>query len=93
MFPRITDANHLGGHQLRLTFADGVQATLDFQPMVFRRGGVLAALEDESFFAQVHVNSEAGTVVWPNNVDFDPDVLYGIATGTGALPGIAAVQS
>jgi hypothetical protein len=92
VLPRITEITLAGGHQLTLSFSDGVQATVDFRPLVFGRGGMLAALEDEAFFSQVRVDSEAGTVVWPNNVDFDPDVLYGMATGIGALPGIAAVE-
>jgi len=30
---------------------------------------------------KVAVDSESGTLVWPNGVDFCPDVLYAEATG------------
>jgi hypothetical protein len=33
-------------------------------------------LEDKTFFALVTVNPDIGTIVWPNNADFDPEVLY-----------------
>ena len=32
-------------------------------------------------FKQVQVDPEAGAIVWPNGVDFCPDVLYAFATG------------
>jgi hypothetical protein len=38
-------------------------------------------LEDPSFFRQVRVNSELGTIQWPNDVDFCPDVLFSRVTG------------
>ena len=38
-------------------------------------------LESVEFFAEVTVDQEAGTLVWPNGVDFCPDVLYSEATG------------
>jgi hypothetical protein len=44
-------------------------------------GGVFAPLLDETFFAKVRVDSELGTIVWPNGVDVCPDVLYSHATG------------
>jgi hypothetical protein len=28
-------------------------------------------------FRQVRVDEELGTIVWPNGVDMDPDVLHG----------------
>jgi hypothetical protein len=38
-------------------------------------------LEDAELFKQIQVDPEAGTIVWPNGVDFCPDVLYSLATG------------
>lgn len=38
-------------------------------------------LQDISVFKQVRVDSDAGTIVLPNDVDLDPDVLYSEATG------------
>jgi hypothetical protein len=29
----------------------------------------------------VAVDPEAGTLIWPNEVDLDPDVLYSLVTG------------
>jgi len=81
MFPRITNVRHLEEYWLELTFADGVQAKLNFAGKVVGRGGVFTPLEDMDFFKQVRVDPEAGTLVWPNDVDLDPDVLYSEATG------------
>jgi hypothetical protein len=38
--------------------------------------GVFEPLRDPTFFAQVKVNAELGTVCRPNNADLDSDVLY-----------------
>ena len=56
-------------------------AALDSRRRVVGRGGVFAPLESVDFFAKVTVDQEAGTLVWPNGVDFCPDVLYSEATG------------
>jgi hypothetical protein len=40
------------------------------------KAGVFAPLRDPALFAQVYVDHEAGTIVWPNDVDVDPDTLY-----------------
>jgi hypothetical protein len=72
---RVVAVEHLGGHQLRVTFGDGLVRELDLAGVL--RGGVFAALEDPAYFAQAVVDPVAGTVCWPNGVDFDPDVLHG----------------
>jgi hypothetical protein len=82
MFPRVKQVKYINGYQLRLTFSNGQQAELDFKSKIVGRGGVFKALEDLDFFRQVRVDPEIGTLVWPNEVDFDPDVLYSEATGT-----------
>jgi hypothetical protein len=81
MFPRVKQVRHLGDYRLELTFADGTTGQLDFKEQVVGRGGVFQPLEDVSFFQQVRVDPEAGTLVWPNEVDFCPDVLYSRVTG------------
>jgi hypothetical protein len=82
MFPRVTAVRHLRDYRLELAFTDGARGVIDFRGRIVGRGGVFAPLEDIEFFRRVQVDSEAGTLVWPNGVDFCPDVLYSEATGT-----------
>ncbi|MFN2316411.1 MAG: DUF2442 domain-containing protein [Gemmatimonadales bacterium] len=71
-----------GPCSLRLVFADGVAGELQLASVVQGGGPLLAPLRDPAFFALVRVDPEAGTVVWPNGADLDPDVLYhAVATG------------
>jgi hypothetical protein len=81
MFPRVTSVRHIQDYRLELTFSNGVHAQLDFRSKIVGRGGVFAPLEDVDYFRRVQVDPEAGTLVWPNGVDLDPDVLYSQATG------------
>ncbi len=81
MFPRVRGVRHLKDYELEITFSDATVAPLDLRRRVVGRGGVFAPLESVDFFAKVTVDQEAGTLVWPNGVDFCPDVLYSEATG------------
>ncbi|NIR52547.1 DUF2442 domain-containing protein, partial [candidate division KSB1 bacterium] len=76
MLPRITKVRHIEKYRLELTFTNGEKAELDFRNRIVGRGGVFAPLEDVEFFKKVRVDHEIGTLVWPNGVDFCPDVLY-----------------
>jgi hypothetical protein len=81
MFPRVNHVRHVRDYRLELGFADGTRGELDFKDRIVGRGGVFTPLEDVSFFKQARVDPEAGTIVWPNDVDFCPDVLYSLVTG------------
>jgi hypothetical protein len=72
---RVVDVECLGGYALRLTFSDGLVRELDFDDVLV--GGVLEALREPALFVQVAIDQTAGTIGWPNGVDFDPDVLHG----------------
>ena len=85
MFPRIEKVRYLEGYRLELQFTDGTKRELNFRQRIVGRGGVFEPLEDLRFFKQVAVEPEAGTLVWPNEVDFCPDVLYSLVTGQ-AIP-------
>lgn len=81
MFPRITHVRHIKDYRLELTFSDGKKGEIDFKDRIVGRGGVFTALENMDFFKRVQVDPEVGTLVWPNEVDFCPDVIYSEATG------------
>ena len=81
MFPRITEVNYIKAYQLKLIFDTGETGEIDFKDRIIGRGGIFSALENTAFFSQVRVDPEIGTIVWPNEVDFCPDVLYSEVTG------------
>lgn len=81
MLPRVTGVEYLDRYRLLVRFDDGTSGTIDFEGKVSGRGGVFAPLEDIEYFQQVSVDRDAGTLVWPNGVDFCPDDLYLLATG------------
>ena len=77
----VTDVRVLDGYRLELTFSDGVRGVVDLLNRIVGRGGVFGPLEDAQFFRQVRVDYELGTIVWPNEADFCPDLLYRWVTG------------
>jgi hypothetical protein len=77
----VTNVRVLDAYRLDLIFSDGVQGIVDLSNRIIGRGGVFRALQDPGFFQQVHVDTELGTIVWPNDADFCPDLLYRWATG------------
>ncbi len=80
MLKDIVDVQPAGNYSLRLRFEDGVEGIVDVSQIV-QFTGVFAPLREHAYFVQVRVNTELGTIVWPNNADLDPDVLYSIVTG------------
>ena len=72
--PAVVGVAVLGDHVLRLLFSDGTVGDVDFSGE--RWTGVLEPLNDPHYFAQVEVNAEAGTVVWPEGIDLAPEPLY-----------------
>jgi hypothetical protein len=73
----IRAVEHLGGYRLRLTFADGLTSDVDLtERFTGDLGPVFEPLRDVEFFAQVEVDAELGTVVWPNGADLAPEVLH-----------------
>ena len=80
MLKDVVAVQPLPDHHLRVTFDDGVEGIVNVRELV-QFIGVFQPLQDVSFFEQVKVNRELGTVFWPNDADFDSDVLYAKITG------------
>ena len=70
--PTVVKAKHQGQFRVHLTFNDGLNAIVDFEPWL--AGPVFEPLKEVSYFSRLFV--EGGTVVWPNGADIAPETLY-----------------
>lgn len=59
---------------LRVRFEDDTTQVIDFRPVL--RGELFEPLRDPTYFDQVRLDPEVGTLIWPNGADFDPAVLH-----------------
>lgn len=71
----ITRVRVLKGYRLKLTFSDGSTGTVDLSGDIAEQGGDFAALKDPQYFRRVRLNRDVGTVQWPNEVDYCPNLL------------------
>ena len=72
MNPRVKEVKPIQNFRLLLEFTNGETKSFDVKP--YLETGVFRSLKNLAMFSTAHV--EYGTVVWQNNVDFDPDTLY-----------------
>lgn len=70
----VVRAEYMGEYALLLTFEDGFEREIDFEPVLM--GGVFGVLRDKGLFKQFYVNHDAGTVEWSSGADFSPNTLY-----------------
>lgn len=85
--PDITSVTVVRRGVVRLTFTDGLTGELDVLDRM--RGSVFVQARTPDGFAQVTVDDETGTIVWPGGADLAPDTLYE-RVRTGAWPDQAA---
>ena len=77
MLPRIVEARYVGGHKIRLRFADGIEGEVNLANEL--EGEIFEPLKDENYFKTFSLHSELRTVVWPNGADFAPEFLRSTA--------------
>ncbi len=81
--PDITTVSVVRHGVLRLTFADGLAGEVDVLERIW--GPVFERARSPEGFAEVRVDPEAGTIVWPDGADLAPDTLYE-RVSSGAWP-------
>ncbi|MBK7754316.1 MAG: DUF2442 domain-containing protein [Flavobacteriales bacterium] len=67
----------MDGYKLRLTFADGLTATVEVRSLIGK--GFTQELLDEDRFREV-ATEPGGGVSWPNGFDLCPEFLHDLAT-------------
>jgi hypothetical protein len=71
---RVVEFRRVGGFTLSVSFDDGTSQEIDFSPVL--HGQIFGPLADPEFFAQVRLDEDVHTLVWPNGADFDPATLH-----------------
>jgi hypothetical protein len=70
----VVEFEQIDTYTLRVRFDDQIEQIIDFEPVLY--GEVYGVLRSPAFFAQVRLDPEVRTLVWPNGADFDPYVLH-----------------
>jgi len=71
---RVESFRKLGTYVLEIWFDDGSARRIDFEPVL--EGELFGPLRDPQLFAQVKLDPEVHTLVWPCGGDFDPATLH-----------------
>lgn len=75
MFLHIKQATYISDYRVEVLFNNGQQGVADLSELVVGEG-VFAPLQDPTLFAQVQVDDELETLVWPGGVDVAPEFVY-----------------
>ena len=70
----VIEAKYVRDFTVWVKFEDGTEGELDLSQELY--GPIFEPLRDVSYFKQVKVNPELGTIVWPNGADLAPEFLY-----------------
>lgn len=70
----VVEVRYVREYVVWLRFQDGTSGEVDIQPSF--KGPVFEPLKDIEYFKKVRVDSEIGTIVWPNGADVAPETLY-----------------
>ena len=77
MLKDIVAVKPLDSYRLHLAFEDNVEGIVDIANII-EFTGIFEPLINPTYFAQVAINPDLGTISWPNGADLDPDVLYSV---------------
>ncbi len=75
---RVKKVEYINGYKLKLLFSDKKTKIVDLSSLVKKGGFYFAPLQDIELFKQVSLDDEKHplSIVWPNDADICPDVLY-----------------
>ncbi len=69
----VTNAKYLTDYQIYLVFDDGSQGKVNLKDHL--TGSMFEPLKNVSIFSQLSLDTELGTVTWPNGADLAPEFL------------------
>jgi hypothetical protein len=79
---KVTHFAIVGPYTLKVGFDDNTEQVINFEPVLY--GYYFGPLRDPALFAQVAIDPNFHTLVWPNDADFDPATLHDWNHSAGA---------
>jgi len=70
----VVEVRYVRDYTVWVKFEDGTAGEVDLTASL--HGPVFEPLRDPEYFRRVSVDSEIGTIVWPNGADIAPETLY-----------------
>jgi hypothetical protein len=77
----LVSAEYRGDYKIELIFEDGEAGIVDFSSYI-DKAGVFSRFKDINYFKNFKVDPEIKTLVWSDEIDIAPEVLYAQATNS-----------
>ena len=74
MFLHLTNAKHLEGYKVEVTFNNGRKGIADLSEAL--HGPVFEPLKQPSAFSAFAVDEQLETLIWPNGADLAPEYIF-----------------
>jgi len=81
MVARVKNVEYVSEYKLKIQFANGKTKIVDLQGMLRGKKNLFLDLLDLDYFKKVEC--DGFSIVWPNGIDFCPDVLYNAGQDIG----------
>jgi len=75
----LISAQYRGDYKIELIFEDGKSGIVDFSTYI-NKTGIFSKFKDINYFKKFQVDPEVKTLVWGNEIDIAPEILYSEAT-------------
>jgi hypothetical protein len=77
----LISAEYRGDYKIELVFEDGKSGIVDFSSYI-NKSGIFNKFKDINYFKNFTVDLEVKTLVWGNEIDIAPEILYAEATNS-----------
>jgi len=74
MFLHIIEAKYLSDYKIEVLFNNGQKGVADLSRVL--KGKIFEPLKEKTVFAQLKIDTELETIVWPNGADLAPEFIY-----------------
>jgi hypothetical protein len=74
MFLHIIEAKYISDYKIEVLFNNGRKGVADLSRVL--KGKIFEPLKEKTLFAQLKIDRELETLVWPNGADLAPEFIY-----------------